>query len=177
MKYSLIQNQCLTKISKCGHEASKMPPHLTSDQVIQFLEEKKSKKKTRPEKEQTEKTSKNVRKWNVNLRRQNVSARKQRKKLLECRLEPVVVEVKARVEFQLDQKQILYPKLVHQSILNALVMRLMTLFSVLAAVTVMRPDFGFNKSCQTWYHIECTDIDPEKYNDLGAISWFCDGGC
>ena len=29
-------------------------------------------------------------------------------------------------------------------------------------------------SCQTWYHFECTDIDPEEYNDLDAITWFCD---
>ena len=30
-----------------------------------------------------------------------------------------------------------------------------------------------NPACEAWYHVECTDIDPEEYGDLCAITWFC----
>ncbi len=30
-----------------------------------------------------------------------------------------------------------------------------------------------NRACETWYHVECTEIDPEEYDDLSAITWFC----
>ena len=27
-----------------------------------------------------------------------------------------------------------------------------------------------NPACEAWYHVECTDIDPEEYGDLCAIT-------
>ena len=30
-----------------------------------------------------------------------------------------------------------------------------------------------NRACEMWYHVECTNIDPEEYDHLSAITWFC----
>ena len=30
-----------------------------------------------------------------------------------------------------------------------------------------------NQSCGMWYHVECTTIDLEEYDNLSAITWFC----
>ena len=27
--------------------------------------------------------------------------------------------------------------------------------------------------CDTWYYVECTDISPDDYEDLGSIEWCC----
>lgn len=97
----------------------------------------------------------NVRKLNMNLRRQNVCARKQRKKLSECRLEPIMVEVKARGEFQLDHKEVLYTQLLHHLILNDLARRLMTLSVLCPSCGEGDDETRFwvqcdNNSWQTW---------------------------
>ena len=31
-------------------------------------------------------------------------------------------------------------------------------------------------SCDRWFHAECTDIDPNDYDDLENIDWIC-GDC
>ena len=30
-----------------------------------------------------------------------------------------------------------------------------------------------NEQCTTWYHVQCTDIDPVDYNVLDTLTWLC----
>ena len=30
-----------------------------------------------------------------------------------------------------------------------------------------------NKRCATWYHVQCTNIDPQDSKDLDSITWLC----
>ena len=174
------------KTSQRGQEASKMPSHLTSDQVIQFLEEKKRKKQEEEDEKVRKRADREAQRERKRVERELKIAEREHK-----RAEKEAAKGRARGRGSKGRGK------------SRVSTRSQTRSTQPATAStsnstngsdnesddcVLCPNCGEGDetrlwvrcdsvSCKTWYHVECTHIDPEEYNDLDAITWFCDNCC
>ena len=176
------------KTSKRAHEASAMPSHLTSDQAIEFLEEKKRRKKEKEDEKARKKAEREAQRQRKKVERELKVAERERRRV---KKRTAISRNQSRGRGRRQGKSLSSTGSQERSVASTAPTSSWSDESnsdTDEADTILCPCCGEDdesklwvqcdsQACHRWYHAACTDIDPEEYGDLEAITWFCDNCC
>jgi len=154
---------------------SAMPKHLSGDQVIRFLEERKQKKLQEEEEKLKRKAEREAKK----KQREEEAKRKQLERVARGRGRRGKGRGRMESQVQWSDSSHATRSASSSSATPRFEMQSSSDESNCALCPVCKSSenavwpWVACDTCETWYHAECTDLDPDVYPDLDVTDWVC----